>query len=494
MLKEKKRNRTDAQILIQTIVLSALILVTGSLAAQPIFRSGMEDPDIPPLFPKESGIFQLPDEGAANQLAWLLAELAEPNLGSTSTTEINNHFSAGWLAVNDATATQAFIHAVRTDFPSAIVTDIVGITPMSLNVFIQGQDANQNTGFLSLTASYSGNQVITSLGVTPHNGNLQYPADQSLTMEQAISNFSALAAETAVLVAYIEDGACHAAWSHNANALLATGSLFKPWVLGGLADEVMAGNLDPDQNVAFDANERVNGGSEINYEPNGTLFTLRDLAVMMIGVSDNSATDLVHEVTGRANIDDYIARSGVNDPGVLSPLLSVNEQFHLFFSFNLATSTSYLNDSEANQLAFINNSIVPLGPVSSYPFNNTTLLTDGSWRASTMDICANFATLREFPKGSVAMQLVDRVMGAQAAQVGVRNHWDRVWYKGGSLSSGSGYHVLTHGWLVESNGRPPWVVIGMTNDGSGGIEDDDGLFKIQSLLSRILELVAESQS
>ena len=109
-----------------------------------------------------------------------------------------------------------------------------------------------------------------------------------------------------------------------------------------------------------------------------------------------------------------------------------------------------------------------------------------------MDICANMAQLRQYDRGSAAMQMVDRSYGAQAAQFRVRPHWDRVWYKGGSLVSGStGYHVLTHAWLLENNGQWPIVVIAMTNDSGGGIDDDSGLFKVQSVLARILELVTQ---
>ena len=213
---------------------------------------------------------------------------------------------------------------------------------------------------------------------------------------------------------------------------------------------------------------------------------------MMLGNSDNTATDLVHETVGRGVIDAYIDDSGVSGANVLKPILSVNEQFHLFFSFPLATAQGYVNDSEANQLDFINNQIVPLGPVSTFPFNNESLFTAGSWRATPRDVCANMARLRQYDIGSDAMQLVDRSYGAQAAQFGVRPLWDRVWYKGGSLVSGStGYHVLTHAWLLENNGQWPIAVVAMTNDASGGIDDDDGIFKVQSVLSRILQLAAQ---
>lgn len=464
------------------------IMLFGNVQAQLIFRNHFGPLDVPPLFPQDNGVYTLPDEPAANQLQWILDQLAAE---STSIADINAHFSASWLSQIDAQQTQTFIDSVRTSFPDAVITDLVALTAMHANVFVTG--SNNNTGIILVEVSYTNGQRITAFGANAHNGNLQYPEDMNLTLSQAIDKFATLAANTGLLVAYInDDNACQIIEANNPNQLLATGSLFKPWVLGGLAESIDSGALSLNQNVEFVASERVFNNTLVNREPFGTQFKLIDLAGMMLGNSDNTATDLVHETVGRSGVDAYIDISGVDDADILKPMLSVNEQFHLYFSFDLATANAYVNDSEANQLDFINNQIVPLGPVSSFPFANDSLLTSGTWRATPMDVCANMATLRQYDRGSDAMFAVDRSYGAQAAQFRVRPNWDRVWYKGGSLTSGStGYHVLTHAWLLENNGQWPIVVVGMTNDAAGGIDADSGIFKVQSVLSRILELTAQ---
>ena len=83
------------------------------------------------------------------------------------------------------------------------------------------------------------------------------------------------------------------------------------------------------------------------------------------------------------------------------------------------------------------------------------------------------------------MDLVNHAMGASSAQPDVRNHWDRVWYKGGSLASGNGYHVLTHAWMLENSGEDPYVVVAMSNSEAGGIDQ----YRVQSITGRVLELV-----
>ncbi len=466
------------------------ILITSSALSRPIFKASFEELDIEPLYPQVNGIFQLPAGPTSNQLDWILQQLAQSD---TSIADINDHFDASWLSQITAEQTRDFIQAVRSDYPSAQVVDVVAVTPVSLNVVIQGQDANAFRSFLTLEARYSEDQKIVSFGVNFYGGTLQFPEDQSLTLDQAADKFTTLAADTGLLIAYIdENNQCQAIIDRNSDALLATGSIFKAWVLGGVAEAIEAGSVMLDQMVNLVSSERVFGGSVINREPDGTAFPLLDLAILMMGISDNTATDLVHETVGRGVIDAYIDDSGVNDTNVLKPLLSVNEQFHLFFSFDLANALQYVNGSEAFQQQFIDNTIVPLGPVSSFPFNNESLLTAGSWRATAMDICANMARLRHYEKGTNPRIMVDAAYGSQTAQSEVRNAWDRVWYKGGSLVSGTnGYHVLTHAWLLEDNGRPPFVVVGMTNDNNGGIDANDGIFKVQSVLARLLELTSE---
>ncbi|MBP6692812.1 MAG: serine hydrolase, partial [Xanthomonadales bacterium] len=229
-------------------------------------------------------------------------------------------------------------------------------------------------------------------------------------------------------------------------------------------------------------------GGTINNEPLNTPFPVADLATLMMGISDNTATDLLHERVGRSVINNFVAASGVADPNLLTPLLGISEQFHLFYSFDLPTSLSYVNGSEAFQNNFLTTQIVPLGPSNGGPYFHVSLLTDGSWRASSFDICAAFAALRRSPGGSEAFKTVDRAMGAGVAQPNVRGQWDRAWYKGGSLSSGgAGFNVLTHAWFLEDAERDPFVVIALSNASAGGIDQ----FFVQSVTGRILQLVAQ---
>ena len=86
--------------------------------------------------------------------------------------------------------------------------------------------------------------------------------------------------------------------------------------------------------------------------------------------------------------------------------------------------------------------------------------------------------------------MVERALQAQAAQPNLRERWDRVWYKGGSLDSGiNGRLVLTHAFMFEREGEDPYVLVGLSNNPAGGL--DDQVFNIQSILGRLAELAAD---
>lgn len=469
------------------LLLCLLILLWPGVCVQarPLYADGFDPPAIAPLFPVVDGQFQLPAGPAADQLQWLLGELAA---GETTTlAEINAHFDPAWLSQISAAQTQAFIQSIRTSYPDAVVTDVVTVTPVRLTVVIDSPGSSPPSGYLSLGARYTGNRRIVLLGVGSYGGTVQYPDDRVLSMTQAADKFATLSASPALLVGRIgSNHQCTEIVARNAQQTRATASVFKIWVLGGVGRAIAAGPVAAADLVPMAVSEIAPGGI-INSEPLNTPFPVADLATLMMGISDNTATDLLHELIGREPIGQVVADFGHAQPTLLTPFLGISEQFHLFHSFPLAESLSYVNGTEAFQQTFLENEIGPLGPSNGGPYFHASLLTDGSWRASPYDICAAFAALRRLPQGSEAIRVVDAALGASAAQPDVRGDWDRVWYKGGSLASGSGFHVLTHTWMLENAGESPYVVIALSNSAGGGIDE----FAVQSITGRLLELVSE---
>lgn len=465
-----------------TVACSASAFASAARADR-LFADGWEIPVPPSQFPFTDGRYRIPPGPAADQLAWILGELESGE--TTTAAEIQAHFDATFNVAN----LQSFFATLRGLFPNAVVTDVIGVTPVDLTVLVNAPGAGAPWGFLRLQTRYTGNRSIMLFGVSNFSGSVMYAEDQGLTLAQAVARFHTLSANPALLVGRISrtTGACSVIAGDAQDQLRATGSLFKTWVLGGLADAVAAGAVRVTDTVALQAGYIAPGGT-INREPLGTPFAVADLAALMMGISDNTATDHVHHLAGRATIDAFVDRSGVAAPDVLKPVLDVSEQLHLFHSFPLATALQYVDGTEAFQQQFLEQQIVPLGPdTQGGPYDNVSLYTTGSWRASPLDVCAAFSRLRRGAQGSDQMWLVDHALGAQAAQPDVRGRWNRVWYKGGSLASAAnGYHVLTHAWVLENTGEDPYVIVALSNDDGGGIDP----YKVQSITGRLLQLVA----
>ncbi len=441
--------------------------------------------NIQPLIPIVNGRFQLPDSPAGNRLNWLIGELASNEF--TSTAEIQENFTGAF----DTASIQSFINdTLRQLFPDARIIDVVGIAPVQATVVIDSPGGQDPFGFLSMGVDFAGQQRINSLSVSDFFGSVQFIDDQNLNMNAAANEFQSLGAENSLFVGYINNqNQCMPVTQRSSSTPRGTGSIFKTWVLGAVASDVADGVLDRNDPIPLDASEFALGGT-INSEPVGTIFTLQEMATLMMVISDNTATDHLHELVGRELVGDIVQQYGVADPDILLPFLSVSEQFHLFFSFPFTQSLAYVTGTEAFQQQFLNTQIVPLGPTVplTQPFFHESLLTEGAWSASPMDICNTLAGLRSTPATNGAFELVDEAMGFQAAQPGIRNQWDRVWYKGGSLSSGNGFHVLTHAWLLENSGEFPRVVVAMANNPTGNIDQ----FMVQSLTSRMIENLADA--
>ncbi len=469
-------------------ILLLLFPFTMLEAAQPrgLFADDFDPPSIEPLFLPSGGSFVLPDGPTAGQLEWLIAELAANQ--TTTIAEVQAHFAPSWLSQISATQTVDFINSIRASYPNAKIRDVVALTPMQATVVIATPGSAPPWGYLNIMARYTGQGQIYGLGVNGWGGSTLYPADQNLTLIQAADKFATLSSAPGLLVGRIgANGQCTALAERNANTPRALGSIWKLYALGGVGRMIADGTLFADDPIPMVASEMVLG-STINEEPVGTVFSVGDLATLMMGISDNTATDLLHERAGRVRMNQAVSQLGMAQPNVLTPLLSINEQFHLFRSFDLATSLAYVNGNETYQQQFLDNQIVPMGPQTAAPYFHIQLLTSGSWSASAFDICRAFAALRQLPPGSEALATVDAALGAGVAQPNVRGDFQRVWYKGGSLAAGTNDNrVLTHAWMLEDAGEAPYVVIALSNNPDSAIDS----FLVQSVTGRLLELVAQ---
>jgi beta-lactamase class A len=89
-----------------------------------------------------------------------------------------------------------------------------------------------------------------------------------------------------------------------------TASTIKLPILCGLAAEVAAGRARWDEPVTYRAQDRVSGSGVLQEFTPGTALSLRDLAALMIVVSDNTATNLVLDRIGADRVNDALDTLG----------------------------------------------------------------------------------------------------------------------------------------------------------------------------------------
>lgn len=447
--------------------------------------SRCEDPALVNRYPTVGGAVAVPDHEAGDQLGWLL----EQSTGNDPFTDgvIQSHFSDQWLNEVNLANTRTLLNDFRSLFSGAVISDPISMAPTSMTLVLRATSGRR--AFVVLDTRLS-DGLITNLYVYDYGfggTSVIYANDQGLSLEQAADRFVALSDGPGLLVATINaQNQCQLVTGRDATTPRSTASIFKLWILAGVADALDERVIFHDQVVALDGSKQVAGGP-LSREPAGLPMSVDRLATLMMGVSDNTATDMLLALSGRDRIDSLHAEYGHATPELMAPQLGISEQFHLFFSFPMAEALEYVNGTESFQRDFLANRIVPLGASGSGGggYFNESLFIDGAWQASPMDICGNFARHRQHAPGSDAALLVDRALQTSAAQPNVREHWDRVWYKGGNLeSSVNGQLVLTHAFMLESAGRDPVVVVAMANNSSGQID----VFDVQSVVGRLLQL------
>lgn len=105
-------------------------------------------------------------------------------------------------------------------------------------------------------------------------------------------------------------GAAGEPWaSHRADERFSTASVIKVPILAALAASVDAGEHRWDEVVPVNANDAAGGSGVIQYLSRPE-YTLHDIATLMIIVSDNRATNLVIDLLGMKQTNDYLRRAG----------------------------------------------------------------------------------------------------------------------------------------------------------------------------------------
>ena len=126
------------------------------------------------------------------------------------------------------------------------------------------------------------------------------------TLESAIA---AVPAVTGMAAKHLETGQ---ELAHQADDLYFTASTFKVPILIELYRQVDMGIIDPSARLELTDADRSPGSGVLKELAGGLRPTVRDLATLMIIVSDNTATDMLYHLVGRDRLNDTMRDLGLH--------------------------------------------------------------------------------------------------------------------------------------------------------------------------------------
>jgi beta-lactamase class A len=98
---------------------------------------------------------------------------------------------------------------------------------------------------------------------------------------------------------------------YNADTIFPTASTFKTVLLYELYRQVDQGIIDPAMRITFEDRQRVPGSGVLQDLDAGAVLTVKDIATLMIVVSDNAGTDIIYDLIGRGPVAETLKRLGM---------------------------------------------------------------------------------------------------------------------------------------------------------------------------------------
>jgi beta-lactamase class A len=232
-------------------------------------------------------------------------------------------------------------------------------------------------------------------------------AETPISLEEAIALVQAFPGRASLLVLAGDQTLA----AVNADEPLAVGSAFKLAVLAALRQEIDQGRLAWGDVVALQPGWRSLPSGLIQDWPVGSALTVETLATLMISLSDNTATDALIEIVGRAAIAALTPRN--------QPFLTTREFFALKNPANAAYLQQFREGNADERLAILSalaTAPLPDGAV----FSGNPVALDVEWFFSAQELCALMTQVQDLP-----------LMGVNPG-VARPQDWQALAFKGGS--------------------------------------------------------------
>ena len=408
------------------------------------------------------------------QWEYVLELLADPD--GADTTKIEERFHPVFLAQVPADTLIEVLTTLEGDY----VVDEV-----------ETDTALRRTGIMSA----DGVRIAFSIGINSANGRIVELLFQPAGPDPDAGPVSAASADAALTavspqngwaVYDITGGTCDALYEVNAREPYAIGSEFKLWILAAIVEEVNAGELSWSDVVVVRDELKSSSDGQVYAKPDGTKMSIDELALLMISISDNTATDLLLDHVGRDRVWRAMRGAGVAEPERNNPFLSTREIFLLKL---LPEHSGWVDLSTAEQSAYLDEKLASLTLEDVDPET----LPDAPWEierlewfASAEDMCHTWLRLEGLISASEpgdARAATDALTANPGLEIDAAR-WPEIWYKGGSEP---GVFAMT--WrLVGADGRE-YVVAAALNDPENAFSEIRAINAMQTVLAAFETIV-----
>lgn len=299
------------------------------------------------------------------------------------------------------------------------------------------------------------------------------------TLDGVEKAIAALPGRAGFAYSRLTDGAPDVLLGLNADQPFAIGSAFKLVILAELVRATNAGERHWDDKVTIDG--RPLPGGTYTLIPAGSQFTLREIAGKMISISDNSATDILLHLVGRAQVEAMLPVVGIARPAALRPFIGTLEMFKLKGVPGLAQR--YLALDEAGRRRLLDGEVagLPNSAIAADLFQDgkPILIDRIEWFESPADLVRVMDWLRRNTasgpgaEARAILSINPGIVPTTAAR------WQWVGYKGGSEPG-----VMNMTLLLQSKDGSWYVITGSWNDTQAAVSE----IRFAGLIGKAAEL------
>ena len=297
-------------------------------------------------------------------------------------------------------------------------------------------------------------------------------AKVAASWDEVQSGLRAVAPSVAFLAAEVGGGKCVSISSIEPKKPLALGSAFKLYILNALAKQVAAGKHKWDDTIAIEESKKslaTPGGHDMQREPAGKTFTVRELAENMISVSDNTATDHLLAFVGRSAVEDAAKASGHATPARLVPFLSTRELFALKLTGSPEELKGYVAADVAHKrkiLETFDQRDLSAVPFTEHGWPKPRMIDSIEWFASPEDLCKLMVSLKAQADATPTAP-VGAILSKNPGLTDDKKLYKYIAFKGGSEPG-----VLNMTWLMQRKIDDKWVFLTVGFNDSGNLIDD----------------------